>query len=263
MAGVKPQASITLYRGWTGSGYYVWSPFVTKLEARLRFGGLSYKCDGGSPMKAPRGKIPYVAIENEKSSAPTLLCDTTLITDRLAEEGMLGDLNAKLSPTEKAQDLAFTALLEDKLYFYQLYERWQENYYTMRPGVLQALPYPMQLIVGLIAYRKVMQTLHGQGTSRFTPEEIDVFRRKVWENVNALLVTSKAKAKAGDASTFWALGGTGPSEFDATLFGFIASALVCPAGPESQKVIRSFPVVVEYAKRIHDRYFPDYELWKE
>ncbi len=33
---------------------------------------------------------------------------------------MLDDLNAKLSPTEKAHDLALRALLEEKLYFYQV-----------------------------------------------------------------------------------------------------------------------------------------------
>ena len=34
-------------------------------------------------------------------------------------------------------------------------------------------------------------------------------------------------------------------------------------GPDSQKVVRDFPVVVEYARRIHERYFPDYEIWAE
>lgn len=33
--------------------------------------------------------------------------------------------------------------------------------------------------------------------------------------------------------------------------------------PDSQKVVRGFPVVVEYATRIQERYFPDYERWEE
>lgn len=33
--------------------------------------------------------------------------------------------------------------------------------------------------------------------------------------------------------------------------------------PETQRIVRGLPVVVEYAHRIHDRYFPDYELWAE
>lgn len=170
---------------------------------------------------------------------------------------MSEDLNAKLSPTEKALDLAIRALLEDKLCFYQSYERWHENYYTMRPGVLAALPYPVQLVVGLLAHRGVMRTLYGQGTARFSREEISSFRRHIWENVNALLVASRGKRTETDA-TFWVLGGEGPSEADATLFGFIAAGMVCEAAPESNKVIKGFPAVVDYAQRIHERYFPDY-----
>lgn len=30
---------------------------------------------------------------------------------------------------------------------------------------------------------------------------------------------------------------------------------------ESQQVIRGFPMLMDYAKRIHDRYFPEYEFW--
>lgn len=240
-------------------------PFVTKLEARLRFAGLAYRTEAGSLSKAPKGKIPYVAISSEKTDAgsqpPVVLADSTLIAEKLVEDGVADDLNARLSPTEKALDVAIRALLEDKLYFYQNYERWHENYYTMRSGVLAALPYPVQVVVGLLAHRGVMQTLHGQGTARFSAEEISSFRRQIWENVNALLVASRGKRTETDV-TFWVLGGEGPSEADATLFGFIAAAMVCEAAPETRKVVRSFPAVVDYARRIHECYFPDYTYWE-
>ncbi len=122
---LKPQPNITLYRGFQGSGAYVWSPFVTKLEARLRFAGLSYRTKAGSPWKAPRGKIPYVTISktdagSQDPATPTILADSTLISEKLVDDGVLDELNAKFSPTEKAHDLALRALLEDKLYFYQV-----------------------------------------------------------------------------------------------------------------------------------------------
>ena len=109
----------------------------------------------------------------------------------------------------------------------QTYERWHQNYYTMRPGVLSALPYPIQLVVGLLAYRQNMQTLHGQGTTRFSPEEISSFRLEIWENISALLVASRSKSKGDD--NFWILGTKEPTEADATAFGFISSAFVCSA----------------------------------
>ena len=134
--------SITLYRGSQGSGAYVWSPFVTKLEARLRFAGISYRTEAGSPLKAPRGKIPYVAISPKTADSgshavpvtATILADSTLITSHLVKDSVLDDLNAPLSPTETAHDPALRVLLEDKLYFYQVHERWHENYLHNAPA---------------------------------------------------------------------------------------------------------------------------------
>lgn len=103
------------------------------------------------------------------------------------------------------------------------------NYYTMRPGVLWAMPYPVQIIVGLLVYRKTARTLSGQGTMLYTYEEIGAFRKEIWESINDLLIESKSKQKSGSDDPFWVLGGDQPSEADATLFGFVSSALVCTA----------------------------------
>jgi hypothetical protein len=114
-------ANITVYRGFPTTANYVWSPFVTKLEARLRFAGLSYDLEQGSLLQAPRGKIPYMSIATSKNtSEPEFLSDTQLISDQLTENGILPDLNENLSPTEKTVDQALRALLEDKLYFYNV-----------------------------------------------------------------------------------------------------------------------------------------------
>lgn len=59
-----------LYRGFPSSAAYVWFPFVTKLETRLRFGGLAYMTEQGAPPKGPRGKIPYLAISKTGRSDP-------------------------------------------------------------------------------------------------------------------------------------------------------------------------------------------------
>ncbi|KKY18794.1 putative glutathione s [Phaeomoniella chlamydospora] len=219
-------------------------------------------------MKSPRGKLPYIRIHKEDSSDSQLISDSTLITETLVRNGMLNDLNSGLSPVEKAQDAAVRALLEDKLYFYQVdmsistqvHERWVENYYVMRSNTFAAVPYPMQVVIGLLAYRKMAQSLYGQGTGRFSIEEIKSFRREAWEHINALLNESRRSASDKDAA-FWVLGGKQPSEADATLFGFIASANVCLAGPDSMKLVKSFPTVMDYARRIYNNYFPDYAGW--
>ena len=101
----------------------------------------------------------------------------------------------------------------------------------MRSYTLQAAPYPVQVVVGLLAYRKNMRNLYGQGTGRFSVEEIDSFRRQIWENMNAVLVAAKEKGRERDVGdgVFWALGGSEPSELDTVLFGFVVGALICTA----------------------------------
>lgn len=132
----------------------------------------------------------------------------------------------------------------------------------MRDHVFQALPYPVRVVIGIMVYRGTVSTLHGQGTGRYTAEEIAAFRQEIWEAVNDLLLASRAKAgKASSERPFWILGGENPTEADATLFGFIVSVLLCTAAPDSQKVVKRFPVILDYADRIQGTYFPDYEKW--
>ena len=124
-AGKESRPTLTVYRGLPGSGYHIWSPFVVKLEARLRFAGLAYRTESGSIPKAPRGKIPYISLSKTeidgRSSEPALLLgDTAIISKELVRQGLMDDLNAQLSPLEKAQDLALRALLDDKVYYYQV-----------------------------------------------------------------------------------------------------------------------------------------------
>lgn len=101
----------------------------------------------------------------------------------------------------------------------------------MRAGVLSALPYPIQILVGLMAYRENMQTLQGQGTARFSPEEIESFKIQIWRSISDLLVLSRIKntSSSGNDYVFWILGTDQPTEADATVFGFICSAFVCSA----------------------------------
>ena len=251
VASSKSQTDIVVFRGFANAGKYDWSPFVDKLEFRLRLGGLSYHIQPGSFLKAPRGKIPYIAIseknhEGELQTPITLAADTALVSKDFVERGLLKDLNVQLSLSERAQDLALRALLEDKLYFYQVglepdhtcsqqwptsiqnHEIWIQNFYIMRPKVLSAFPYPLQVFVGLIIYRKMRQALDGQGTLRFSPDEIGSFKREIWESINELLSVSKKQQRIG-GTPFWMLGGEEPTEADTTLFGFVSAALVCEA----------------------------------
>lgn len=214
---------LTIFRGIGSPGRFTWSPFVTKLEARLRFDNISYSVAGGTPLSAPRGKLPYVELGTQSPTG-----DTTLVIDKLIQDGIIGDLNAALSPVQRAHDVAIKALMEDKLYFYNVREKWCDNYTAMRDCILAAVPWPVRAVLGLFLYRGITRTLHGQGTGRFTDDEIAVFKKEVWVSIDALL--KEARSKSPDSKEpFWVLGGERPTESDAIVFASVATALLCEA----------------------------------
>lgn len=97
----------------------------------------------------------------------------------------------------------------------------------MRSKILGALPWPLQVIIGNIVYKKTTRSLEGQGTLKYSTDEITSFRYEIWDMLNSYL---SAISRPDDQETpFWILGGDAPTEADATLFGFIASNLVCDA----------------------------------
>ncbi|KAJ5185534.1 hypothetical protein N7491_006600 [Penicillium cf. griseofulvum] len=259
VASLKSAPSVTVFRGFPEKGCYTWSPFVTKLEARLRFGSISYNVEAGSPLKGPRGKVPYITLEGDGQSQS--MSDSTLIAKAFIESGHLEDLNRRLSPVVKAQDLSLKALLEDRLYFYQGHERWILNYYTMRSKILASVPWPVQVIVGNMIYNKIVRNMKGQGTGSFSTQEIAIFRQEIWESVNALVSAAHAQHRDREGP-FWVWGGDAPTEADAVVFGFVISGLVCDASPETKQIVNSYPSLVNYARRIHDKYFPDYQVWE-
>lgn len=109
------------------------------------------------------------------------------------------------------------------------HERWNDNYVTMRSTVMAAIPYPIQVLVGLLAHKGVMRTLHGQGTARWTPEERLAIQQEAWQAADDILSEARTKAATDSKKPFWVFGGPEPTEADATLYGFVASGLVCEA----------------------------------
>ncbi|KAF9693933.1 hypothetical protein EKO04_007967 [Ascochyta lentis] len=256
---LKTQQRIAIYRGADLPGQYTWSPFVSKLELRCRLSGLSYICEVGFPPSGPKGKIPYAEVTLPGQSS-VWLADSTLIARNFVSKGLLRDLNSGLSSKDKGHDLAIRALVEDKLAFYDTHERWVKNYYVMRDHAMGKLPYPARVIAGALAYRGIVQRLYEQGTGRFSDIEISAFTKEVWEAIDGLLRASMEKVEKEQC--FWVLSGKEPTEADTSVFGFVVANLVSESAPWSRDLLnKEFPTVVEYARRIHGRYFPEYQMW--
>lgn len=107
----------------------------------------------------------------------------------------------------------------------------------MRDYALSSHPWPIRVLSGQLVYRKTKTLLEGQGTLRLSDEEVKEVKNEIWESIAEVLLavrsssnpSRKAKGQKTPSELFWFFGGDRPTEADATLFGFIVSALFCEA----------------------------------
>ncbi|KAI9789323.1 MAG: hypothetical protein M1816_006212 [Peltula sp. TS41687] len=267
----QPTRALTIYGGYETNNNYNWSPFTTKLEARLRFSNRPYDVRAGSFSKAPKGKVPYIHLEGSRSGKPALtMGDSTLIAQRLIVMGEVDDLNSVLSPSQKAQDLMVRTLVEEKLYWIMLHERFLQgqNFYRFRDeGPLSSIPYAVRLVVGGIVGRGVAKALQAQGTGRHTVEELDQMSEEAWAALNDLCTAhttstlDDGQVAATSKRMPWIFGGQDPTEADASLYGLLVAVFV-GATPKMKKMVQNYPALINYADRIHETYFSQYAKWQ-
>jgi hypothetical protein len=120
------------------------------------------------------------------------------------------------------------------------------------------------VLIGNKIYSTHTTTLHGQGVGRYSDSEAKLLREEIWSQLNGLLLDSlnQTQAQAQKDKPFWVLGGENPTECDTTVFGFISSALIAESGPETREFVRGLEGLMEYARRIHFRWFGEYEIWE-
>ncbi len=98
-----------------------------------------------------------------------------------------------------------------------------QNYYIMRDiGPLCNMPYPLRVIVGYMIWRTIRRNYYGQGVGRYTDEERQMFAEEAWAALNEIYVGNQMGGGEGDR---WVLGGEGPTEADASLYGILVAGL--------------------------------------
>jgi glutathione S-transferase len=214
------------------------SPFCGKLETYLRITETPYRVAAGSMTKAPKGKIPFVAIEGE------LLGDSQLIIERL-ERGPR-PLDAGLTRQQQALGRAVRRMLEEGAYFSGVYLRWctDEGFPHVRTELAKILPAPLRLLLPLIR-SKVIKMTKAQGTGRHTREEIEALG----------LADFAACAELLGTQAF--LLGDGPHICDCTLYAFLESVLRFPYASALQQGVAGLGNLVAYRDRIRARWWAD------
>ena len=214
------------------------SPFSTKAMILLAMAGLDYERKVGNPTKAPKRKLPVLIDGGET------IPDSYFIRRHL-ETRYGADFDQGLSEAERAIAAAFTALVEDRLYFASMAERWlyPENrapLVDMMRG--SGVPGPIAGPVTSLVTRSVRKTLDGQGHGRHSREEgLGIGR----EAIDALAT------QLGDKPF---LMGPEPTGLDATAYPMVLGNLASAFTTELRDATERHANLMAYIERMGERF---------
>ncbi len=215
------------------------SPFCVKLEAFLRIQGIDYKRHTADFTKAPKGKVPYVAIDGE------IVGDSQHVIDRVQKLVGKG-VDATLTPEQVAIGHAMRRTFEDGFYYVLVYDRWftDDGWAAYKPHFALSFPSALRGVLPPIIRRQVKKTLHAQGTGRHTRDEVIAMGVADLESFARVL---------GDKPFMF---GDEPTSFDAAPWAMIDGVRCFPRKGELAERLEAMPTLVAYHERLKARLFP-------
>lgn len=217
------------------------SQFCVKIETYLRMAKLPYEIVESLPLKAPRGKLPFIVDETHKIS------DSRLII--LYLKATYGDvLDKHLSLEEKGIAIAFQRLLEEHLYWVGMLSRWnytEQNWQTNKQAIFGVLPPVARDIAAALYRRRINAQIVGHGLGRLNLEEAFNLGQ---EDIDALADF------LGNKTYFM---GDLPCSLDASAYGILVNTLGCPIESPLKDYALSKPNLVNYCQRVQMDYFPE------
>jgi len=196
----------------------------------------------GDPREAPKGKVPWIEIDEQK------IGDSALIIDYL--KLIHGDpLDGQLTPRQQALGHAIRKLLEESLYFVSSWSKWVEDkgFEIYSAELFAGMPAEALEYVPDMVRKRAISKLEAQGIGRHNPEEVQAIGIEDVTAFGELL---------GDSP--W-LFGDHPSSFDASAFGVIGNTKDGPFPSAVRDHIRNTPNIANYIDRIRHQYFSDLE----
>ena len=230
---------ITLYGFGPGFGLPEISPYVTKTEVQLKMAGLDYRKVPGRTDQSPKGQLPYIDDGGE------LVADSTFIRAHIeAKYGL--DLDAGLSPVERAQAWTLERMIENHLGWCMIHARWllKDNFDKGPSHFFDQAPEGVREAARL----NVNANVRAVGVGRHSDDEIADLGEKSLDALASLL--------SGKAFLL----GDRPTAVDAIAFGQVAAILTPFFDSPLRGRAERFATLVGYRDRMMDRFYPGFGL---
>jgi glutathione S-transferase len=236
---------ITLYASSENFGLPEVSPYVTKTEVQLRMAGLDYQKVPATPDTSPKGQLPWIDDDGQA------VADSTFIRAHL-ERKYGFDLDAHLTPVQRAQAWAVERMLENQFAWTWVRDRWlvPENFAKGPAHFFDAVPEAFREQVRTEVQAKVAGNILAVGVGRHSDEEVLWLGTRTLDALSALL---------GEQD--W-LFGDAPSAVDATAFAMLAGVLTPYFDTPLRRAAAGYPKLVAYVDRGMARFYPAF-AWGE
>ncbi len=236
---------ITLYATSENFGLPEISPYVTKTEVQLKLAGLDYQKVASNPDTSPKGQLPWIDDDGQA------VADSTFIRAHL-ERKYGFDLDAHLSPVQRAQAWAIERMLENQFAWTWVRDRWldPENFAKGPAHFFDTVPEAFREQVRTEVQAKVANNILAVGVGRHSDEEVLWLGTRTLDALDLLL---------GDKQ--W-LFGDQPSGVDATAFAMLAGVMTPYFDTALHRAALTYPTLVAYVARGFARFYPAF-AWGE
>lgn len=233
---------ITLHQFRRSWGIPNLSQFCVKLETYLRINKIPYQIVETLPLKAPRGKLPFIIDDDNQ-----VISDSRLIVNRLKQK--YGDIDKeRLSSEQKGIAKAFERLLEEHLYWAGMVTRWdynESNWQVNKQAIFGVLPPIIRDVAAWIYRRKIKSQILGHGMGRLNHQEVFELGKEDIDSLAFFL---------GNKTYFM---GEEPTSIDASAYGILVNILACPIESPLKEHALRHKNLYDYCRRMQSEFFPE------
>jgi hypothetical protein len=209
-------------------------------EYAMRMANIEFEAipDAGNLKKAPKGKLPFIV------DGDITVADSQFIISYLQNKFHV-ELDSNLSDEQKGIAYLVGKSLDENLIWCLVYSRWvkDDTWPYIKEAFFGSMPFPLKVIVPVLARKGVINALQKQGLGKHSDEEIKIIANQTFKSLSEIL---------GEKAYFF---GKSPSTFDATAFGFLSQFISVSLNNPINELARNYGNLVVYCNNIKAKYY--------